>query len=134
MQAVNEVAITSMEGLTNLEQAVLDKLLSGKHPVLATLRAQAEKARLVERQRSGVGFFCAFEVPLGVPTVEGDFQIDDVHGELPSLAHGAGFVLFVRDGRLDMLEGFSYDEPWPQVEEQFQLTYLREPRELSCND
>lgn len=120
-----------MEGLDHLEQAVLDKLLAGEHPVLATLRAQADKARVVERERTGVGFFCSFAVPPGVPLAAGDFQIDDVEAELQGLAHGAGFVLFVRDGRLDTLEGFSYDEPWPPSVRQFRLTYRREPRELS---
>jgi hypothetical protein len=28
--------------------------------------------------------------------------------------HGAGCILFVREGRLAMLEGFSYDDEWPE--------------------
>jgi hypothetical protein len=48
-----------------------------------------------------------------VPTLRGDFHIGDVSGELEGLANGAGFVLFIRDGRLKMLEGFTFDEPWP---------------------
>jgi predicted component of type VI protein secretion system len=121
-----------MKGLNTLEQAVLDRLLAGDLPVLATLRAQAEKARLVNREFSGIGFFCSFEVPPEAPTLEGssNFELDDVNGTLKGLAHGAGFVLFIRNGRLDMLEGFSYDEPWPQDVGQFTLTYQSEPRKL----
>jgi hypothetical protein len=26
---------------------------------------------------------------------------------------GVGLVLFVEDGRLDLLEGFTYNDPWP---------------------
>ena len=120
-----------MEGLNALEQAVLDKLLSGDHPVLATLRIQAEKARLIGREYTGVGFFCDFEVPSDAPTLNGDFHIGDVNGQLQGLANGAGFVLFVRGGRLDALEGFSYDEPWPKEIGMFTLTYMTEPRDLS---
>jgi hypothetical protein len=122
-----------MEDLNALEQAVLDKLLAGDPPALATLRAQAEKARLFGRELSGVGFFCSFEVPPEAPRLEGlvDFQIDDVDAFVHGLAHGAGFVLFIRDGRLDMLEGFSYGEPWPEEVKQFTLTYQCESRELS---
>lgn len=120
-----------MEGLNELEQAVLDKQLAGDHPTLGVLRIQAESARVVERRKTGVGFFCDFEVEAGAPTVEGDFQISDVHGELAGLDHGVGFVLFVRSGRLSMLEGFTFDEPWPQRIRDFELEYDREPRELS---
>ena len=119
-----------MEGLNALEQAVLDKLLSGDHPVLAALRAQAEKALLVRREYTGVGFFCDFEVPSDAPILKGDFHIGDVSGDLQDLAHGAGFVLFIRDGRLDALEGFTYDEPWPKEIGAFTLTYTAEPRDL----
>ena len=121
-----------MEGLNALEQAVLDKFLAGDHPTLATLRAQAKNAHLLTRELSGVGFFCSFEVPPQAPRLEGlgDFQLDDVNAAVNGMAHGAGFVLFIRDGRLHMLEGFSYDEPWPAEIRQFTLTYQDEPREL----
>ncbi len=92
---------------------------------------QAEKARLVGREYTGVGFFCDFAVPTDVPILKGDFHIGDVIGELQGLANGAGFVLFIRDGLLDALEGFSYDEPWPKEIGAFSLRYMAEPRDLS---
>jgi len=122
-----------MEGLNDLEQAVLDKLLSGDHPVLAALRAQAAKARLIKRECTGVGDFCYFKVPAEAPILKGDFVIDDINAELEGLAHGAGFQIFITDGRLDVLEGYTYDEPWPQEVGKFTLTYLSEPRNLSLD-
>jgi hypothetical protein len=121
-----------MECLNALEQGVLDKLLAGDHAALATLREQAACARLVSRELSVVGFFCAFEVPPEAPRLQGAARlaIGDVNAEVSGLKHGAGFVLFIRDGRLDMLEGFSYDEPWPRETGQFTLSYQREPRAL----
>jgi hypothetical protein len=119
-----------MEKLDILEQAVLDKLLAGEHPALAVLRRQATMARVAGRKNTGVGFFCDFEVDESAPTLLGDFQIGDVFGELEGLAHGAGFVLFIRDGQLSMLEGFTFDEPWPQQLRGFKLAYQHEPREL----
>jgi len=91
---------------------------------MVTLRAQAANARLASRENTGVGFFCEFDVPAEVAAVEvPDFTIDDVNGEIQGLAHGAGFVLFIRGGRLKMLEGFSYDEPWPDQVGGFSLSY-----------
>ena len=114
-----------VQGLDNFEQAVLDKLLTGDHEVLAALRRQANSARLTKRERTGVGFYCWFEVGPDAPLVQGrgDFEIDDVHAEVAGLAHGAGFVLFIRGGRLDNLEGFTYDEPWPDEIRRFSLKY-----------
>ena len=119
-----------MEGLNKLENAVLTKLLAGGHPILATLRLQAEAAHLVTREYSGNGFFCTFAVPSGQPPVASNstFRIGDVDAKVKGLKHGAGFVLFVKNGYLDMLEGYSYEEPWPAKLDEFALNYQHEPR------
>lgn len=119
-----------MEGLNELENAVLTKLLAGEHPILATLRLQVEAARLATREYSGNGFFCTFAVPPGPPPVASNptFRIGDVDAKVKGLKHGAGFVLFVKNGYLDMLEGYSYEEPWPAKLGEFALHYQHEPR------
>jgi len=71
-----------MEGLNRLEQAALDKLLSGDHPALAVLRQQTTMARVSARKQTGVGFFCDFEIDLSAATVRGDFTIGDVYREM----------------------------------------------------
>ncbi len=58
-----------MDRLTELEQAVLDKLLAGNHPALAALRSQAVEGRVTRREYTGVGFFCDIDVPPTVPLV-----------------------------------------------------------------
>lgn len=111
-------------------------LLMGDHPTLITLREQVERAKLVQREYSGVGFFCTFEVSSDAPIVigKGDFEIGDVFANMDGLAHGAGFLLFIRDGYLDFLEGFSYDEPWPSEDGNFTLSYRIEPRDIHLPD
>jgi hypothetical protein len=42
---------------------------------------------------------------------------------MDGLEHGAGFELLVKDGYLRMLEGYSYDEPWPDSIHTFDLYY-----------
>jgi len=117
-----------MIGLDRLEQAVLDKLLAGDHPVLVALREQATSARLARREYTGVGFHCHFDVGEGAPTVKKDFHIGDVRAEMEGVAHGIGFVLIIRDGRLSMLEGYTYDEPWPSEIRGFTLRYAEAGR------
>ena len=117
--------------LTPLERAVLEKLFAGEHPVLAALRTQLEASKVARRELTGVGFFVDFTVPRTVPPapVGERLSFGDVHAELEGLAHGAGFLAFVEEGYLTLLEGFSYDEPWPASTDRFLLRYEQDPRE-----
>jgi hypothetical protein len=118
-------------GLTALEAAVVQKLLAGDHPFLIALRTQAASAEVRDREMTGVGFYTALRVqPVPVIAGSGEYELEDVLAELEGLDHGAGFILYVRNGVMDLLEGFSYDEPWPSAVGAFSLRYLREPRVL----
>ena len=90
-------------------------LLRGDNEVLAVLRQQAKEAKVSSRKMTGVGFFTEFDVPPQAPRVMGrpTFKLGDVNGTADNVKHGFGFVLFVADGALSMLEGYTYDEPWP---------------------
>lgn len=113
-----------MEGLSPLEKAVLERLLAGEHPVLAALRIQAERGKLASREHTGVGVFCNFAIPRDAPRITSHKRIvfGDVHARIDGLEYGAGFLVFVIDGYLGLLEGYSFDgEPWPEVVGQFAL-------------
>lgn len=122
----------STEKLTALESAVLEMLLAGPEAEFVTLRQQVAQAGVLVRELSGVGFFCRFRLPVTIARISGspDFELSDVEAEIPELRHGAGFVLFVRGGQIDMLEGFAYDERWPDNIEDFTLRYQQQPRRL----
>ena len=111
---------------------MLSKLLSGDHNYLITLRSQASRARLESRELTDAGFYCKFDVPADMPRLpqKTNFHLGDVDASIDSLRHGAGFVIFVRDGAITTLEGYSIDEPWPNVVGEFALRYQHEPRRL----
>ncbi len=114
------------------ERALLQKLLAGNHPVLSILRAQLESCQVSRREFTGHGFFTNLKVDRSVgpaPTRRPRVQICDVGGKISGLKYGAGFVLFVTDGYLDLLEGFSYEEPWPSVVSEFSLVYEGQRRD-----
>jgi hypothetical protein len=111
--------------LEPLEAAVLDHLLAGDHPVLAALRNQLAEATIADREFSGAGFFTHFALPKGAMAAPvRTLRFGDVHATIAGLQHGADFVLFVDDGRLSMLEGASYGEPWPEEIAEFTVAYL----------
>lgn len=104
-----------METLNSLETVILEKMLSGNEDPFNALRQQLRHAKVTERRFTGVGFFTRLHVPpdaARLPDREG-LEIGDVSAEIAGLRNGADFVLFVRDGAIDTLEGFCYDEAWP---------------------
>jgi hypothetical protein len=108
---------------TPLEKAVLDAMLDKPGEPFETVRKQLAHAAIEKREFSGVGFFTHFVVPPDAPVRRNlpNEEIGDIGAEFPTLQHGAGFLLFIRDGVVSMLEGFTYDEPWPTNTDEFKV-------------
>jgi hypothetical protein len=100
-------------------------LLRGEDEALSVLRQQAKQARVSSRKMTGVGFFTELVVPPEVPHVPGrpTFKLGDVNGTADNVKHGPGFLLYVTEGTLSMLEGYTYDDPWPDEVVGLALTY-----------
>jgi len=123
-----------MNDLTTLERKVMQALLDGEDDILSILREQLEATVVVKRKMTGVGFFTTFAVSDDVRRADDrSFKLDDVIASISGLAHGAGFLLYVEHGALHMLEGYTYDEPWPKEISEFELTYTAgEQRDLEA--
>ena len=119
-----------MNNLTPLEQAVMEKLLDGEDEVLSALRQQLKVVEVSKREMTGVGFYTTFSVPDEVSRVPGNasFKFGDVIAKIPGLRLGVGFLLYVQDGNLHMLEAYTFDEPWPQRISSFELSYTPSDR------
>jgi hypothetical protein len=116
------------EQLTDLERAVFDKLLAGENSELKILREQFSKATVSTRELTENGFFTTLKIPAVAVCLQrkGRVTITDVSADLPQLKHGVGFVMFIDDGKISCLEGFCYDESWPDSSTDFELSYLQE--------
>jgi hypothetical protein len=79
---------------------LVPSLIEGDHPALAALREQFRRLRVREVEMMGVGFYAEFDVPLDAPLAEpSNFAGGNATIALEGASHGAGCVLFVRDGR-----------------------------------
>jgi len=109
--------------LTPLEKAVVDMLLQKRGEPFDTIRQQLAHASVTKREFTGVGFFTEFAVQADASVRRNlpDATIGDVGAKFPMLQHGAGFLLFIRDGVVSMLEGYTYDEPWPASTDEFRV-------------
>ncbi len=123
-----------MNMINELEAAVLDKLLTGDLPALATLRIQRQRMQVAKREYTGVGFFIEFEHPDDVVRLatSKSIRFGDVVAELDGLEHGAGFLLFIDNGLITMLEGYTNtNEAWPAKPGRFELRYWTPQRDLT---
>lgn len=113
-----------MAELSPLERDALAIILAPDHPVMNALRRQFERCQVASRETTGVGFFTTLEIAPDVeaaPVKPGRMDLSDVTATIDGLEHGAGFVLFVQDGVLDVLEGFSYDGPWTDMNARYEV-------------
>lgn len=118
--------------IQDLERHVMEMLLAGENPELELLRQQYRASQVKSRELTGCGFFTYFAVDKSVASPIGhtNLQLGDVDAVIPNLEHGAGFVLFIENGYLDVLEGFCYDDSWPASVSGFTLSYTGGSRDI----
>jgi hypothetical protein len=99
-----------MEGMSPLELAVLDAIALQVPEVANALAGQRETIRVTARENTGAGFYTTFYASHPSPITGVASPLGDVGASIAGLEHGMGFLLWVRDGRINTLEGFSYGE------------------------
>lgn len=104
---------------------MISAIVRPAHPIMDALRVQLNECRIKSREFTGVGFFTRIVVPerLAVVGLE-RVVLSGPRATIDGLDDGAGFVLFVENGMIDTLEGFTYVGPWPDRIEGFRLTAL----------
>lgn len=122
---------------TLLEKDVMKLILAGDDPVLETLRQQFSSSTVESRENTVVGMYLNFNVPKDVkavheiPGVKSKFCFGDVGAVIGSQQQEVGFLLWIIDGRLAFLEGYSYgDDKWPEIIEEFNLSYFGDKHDL----
>lgn len=113
--------------IIKMEKEVMMKLLDGDDDRLMILRNQYIRALAKKREFSGTGFFTSFEVPKDVKKLKTPklVQLGDVVAQIMGVKDGVGFVLFIKNGTIDFLEGYVYgDEKWPNEVKEYEVSYL----------
>lgn len=120
--AVQERMLDSLPP-TDLEAAVVAMLLDGEGPTLEQLRRQWAAATIAKREIVENGVCTHYTVPAELRLSFKQLQLEGVRADIAGLAKGAGFVLFIDDGVIDVLEAYTYDEPWPSDVGRFTLAH-----------
>jgi hypothetical protein len=104
------------EFLTELERRVLEFLLQEDSEENRVLSEQLASCSLESRERNGYGIYTNFQVADFSPRcVRENFELNDCSVVLSGQA--CGFILFVREGKAEFLEGFPLGgDEWPSPE------------------
>jgi hypothetical protein len=94
---------------TPLEAAVLRGVCEMYQEERDLLEAQLSTAVFVSRENTGAGFFTKFAVgrESSVP-IGGKRLRNGPEAKIEGLEHGMGFILWLKDGYADCLEGYCY--------------------------
>lgn len=116
IQPVNE-----SPDLTVLERSVLETVFPSAD-LAAGFHEQIDAASVAVRTPSGVGFMSKLYVPEECRVAEiAENTIPVVIGTHPELPSGAEFVVQVKDGRINCIEGFCHEGMWPADESKFDI-------------
>jgi hypothetical protein len=97
-----------MDALSHLELAVLTAIADQQTDQAESLRQQIGLAYLVGRRNTGAGFYATLGVRGAPPRVEIASPVGDVGADVDGVPDGMGFLLWLRDGLLGQLEGYTY--------------------------
>lgn len=115
-----------------LANQVITMLLDGNDEILLMLMKQYKKSIVISEEESKVGFYINYQVErqLRIPEeYNGTFQIGDVDGEVNNVDEALGFILYVKNGYLTMLEGYTnIIDSWPETDSVIKLKYDMIPR------
>ncbi len=94
---------------TTLERAVLAAICDMYSEDRAALEAQLSTATLLSRENTGAGFYTRFAVDrASSPAIGGMRLRNGPEAKIRGLEHGMGFILWLKEGYADCLEGYSY--------------------------
>jgi len=97
---------------TALEKIVLREICKQYPQDQGAMEAQLATASVRSRENTGAGFFTNLDVrrdpAFKIPHTEN--SRGEVNANVAGLESGIGFILFLKDGYLDYLEGYSFEE------------------------
>ena len=117
---------------TPLEQAVIRRMLADPElkPVRLTVNFDAVKVR--DRELTGIGFLTEFEPSEQLKLFEAGFSLrwGKVGARLNAAKVETGYLVYVDDGYVTTVEGYTYGDEWPDQVEQSELYELKPGMEL----
>jgi hypothetical protein len=98
------------------ENEVMSRILHDEDPTPdKKLVEQYKIAKVTDRKFTGRGFFTDYEIPDGKYRLDDDSlntTLGNIGANINDLKYGVGFVVFIKNGLISCLEGYTYGEEW----------------------
>lgn len=97
----------------DFESELIAFLTKGDGEFLRVLRDHFMKAVVVSREMTGVGFFVNYALEANsLKKFSQDCTFGDVIFFTDDMPEGGGVVVYIKDGYLSSIEGYSYSDHW----------------------
>lgn len=104
----------------SLERTVIEKMLAdpGVNPIKHTVNF--DSVIVIERRFTGVGFFTDFQYSQETKLFDSSVSLrwGKVGARLNESKLETGYLVYVDDGHITTIEGYTYGEDWPKQVEQ----------------
>jgi len=95
-----------MRPLWPIEREVLEITATEYSGSVEAMRRQIDTAQVTSFENSGAGFFSDLAVADDAPVLLENSPLSGAYGSVLGIEHGMGFIVFLKDGRLSMIEGY----------------------------
>ena len=97
------------------EKIIITDILEQYPEYKQKLQAQFEKSVVQKREFFRCGFSTDYAVTAAEETLGDDknLQLGNHQWNINGLNYGSDYILWIKNGLISSLEGFSYQEPWP---------------------
>ena len=112
---------------------VMRELLDSEIELFRILWEQYTKIEISEIESTEVGFYVNYELKHKEykSPINGSFKIGDLNCEMDGLKYGIGFLLYVNEGMIKLLEIYTYgEESWPVKIGKYNFHYIEDEREI----
>jgi hypothetical protein len=89
-----------------IEREVLEITAAEYSASAEAIRRQIDTAQVVSFENSGAGFFSNLAVADDAPVLSEKSPLSGAYGSVLGIEHGMGFIVFLKDGRLSMIEAY----------------------------
>ena len=99
-----------MRALWAIERAVLEATAEDYPNSSNALRLLADTAVVADFENTGAGFFSTIDVANDAPRLGEKSPLDGAYANVEGIEHGMGFVVFLKDGRVSLIEGYCHGD------------------------
>src|SRR5205823_2606897 len=99
-----------MRRLSPIERTVLEAAAHDYEALADVLREQIAIAQVIDFRNTGAGFFSTVTVSPEAPQLPDKSPLDAATGSVGNIEHRMGFLVFVKNGYVSLIEGYTYGD------------------------